>query len=132
MRSVSKVIYPELSYKITGILFAVHNELGRFCNEKQHGNCFAQYLKKFGIKFTREHILPPSFPGEEVGRNRLDFLIEGKVIVELKAKRLMGREEYYQMRRYLKAAGKKLGIIVNFREKYLRPRRVLNSSADEQ
>ncbi len=75
--------------------------------------------------------MPSFFEGELKGRNKVDFYIDNKIFVEVKAKRVLGREEYYQMRRYLKAADKKLGIIVNFRDKYLHPKRILNSSSDE-
>ena len=125
----SKLIYPELSYKIAGILFVVHNELGRLCNERQYADCFENYLKKSGIRYEREKILAPFFDNEAIGRNRVDFLIDGKILLDVKAKRVLTREDYYQMRRYLIAANKKLGIVVNLRDRYLRPKRVLNSSA---
>jgi len=131
MRDFNKLIYPELSYKITGILFMVHNELGRFCNEKQYADAIEKYFKKFNLSYRREKILPPSFEEELKGRNKIDFLIENKIIVEIKAKRLLVREDYYQTKRYLVALNKKLGLLVNFRDKYLRPKRILNSAAKE-
>ena|SRR5258708_25138294 len=124
----TKLVYPDLSYKISGILFAVHNELGRFCNEKQYSDCIEKYLKKFNMSYEREKVLAISFDGEAKGRNKVDFLVDDKIIIEVKAKRILGREEYYQTKRYLEAEKKKLGIIANFRERYLRPRRVLNSA----
>lgn len=54
MDKFSKLIYQGLSYKITGILFATHNELGMFRNEKQYGDCIENYLKKFNIRYQRE------------------------------------------------------------------------------
>ena len=57
----------------------------------------------------------------------VDFLIENKVVLELKAKRMLTREDYYQVRRYLGALDFKLGLLINFRDKYVRPRRILNS-----
>jgi GxxExxY protein len=131
MKDLSIVIYPELSYKITGVLFIVHNELGRYCNEKQYADRVEFYLKKFKIRYEREKVLPKSFENEMNGRNKVDFLIENKIILEIKAKRLLEREDYYQVKRYLIALNKKLGIAVNFRDKYLRPKRILNSSAKE-
>ncbi|MGC9048739.1 MAG: GxxExxY protein [Patescibacteria group bacterium] len=92
----TNLVYPDLSYKINGILFAVHNELGRFCNEKQYADAIEGYCKKIGIKYEREKILPPSFIGELKGRNKIDFLIEDKIILEVKAKRILQREDYYQ------------------------------------
>jgi GxxExxY protein len=92
----NKIIYPELSYKINGILFSVHNELGRFCNEKQYGDVIENYLKLFKIKYEREKILPSSF--EAKSRNRIDFLIDDKIILEIKTKRALDREDYYQVK----------------------------------
>lgn len=121
------IIFKELSYIVTGLLFEVHNELGRYCNEKQYGDLFESKLKEKGIDYKREQIIPKSFTGEQEGRNRIDFIVYNKIILEFKCKRLIDRECFYQTKRYLKAYNKKLGLIVNFREKYLKPKRVLNS-----
>jgi len=123
-----ELIYPKLSYKITGILFEIHNELGKHCNEKQYGDLFARKLQKGKIGFQREKFLPESFRGENIHRNRVDFIIEEKIIIEFKCKRVIERADYYQVKRYLVSLDKKLGLIVNFHEKYLKPRRVLNSN----
>lgn len=130
MRISEKVIYPELSYQLTGVLFAIHNDLGRFCNEKQYCDAIEIYLKKNRINYEREYILPPSFESELKGRNKLDFVVEGKIVLEVKAKRIVEKSDYYQTVRYLKATNKKLGIIVNFRDRFIKPRRVLNSSSN--
>lgn len=122
-----KLIYPELSYQLNGILFTVHNELGRFCNEKQYADAIEKYLSIRGISYEREKILPSSFTGEQEGRNKADFLIDDRVILEIKAKRMFEKPDYYQAKRYLVAMEKKLAILVNFRDKYLKPKRVLNS-----
>ena len=52
---MDKVIHKELSYKITGLLFKAHNDLGRFRNEKKYGDYFEDLLKKEGIKYKRGH-----------------------------------------------------------------------------
>src|SRR4030042_627964 len=121
------IIFPELSYKITGILFSVHNELGRYCNEKQYGDYLEKKFKDSGMEFEREKLLPISFEGENPNRNRIDFLMEGKITLELKCKRVIERIDFYQVKRYLIAFNKKLGILVNFRSKYLQPKRIINS-----
>jgi len=123
----NNLIYKDLSYKITGILFAIHNELGRYKNEKQYADKFEQILKEEEIKYLREINLPPSFQGEKKYRNKIDFIIEDKIIIDFKAKTLITKEDYFQMQRYLTTYKKKLGIIVNFRQKYLKPKRIINS-----
>jgi len=128
---MGKLIYPELSYKINGVLFAVHNELGQFYNEKQYSDLIEHYFKKLNFKYKREKILPPSFKNESEGRNKIDFLIENKIVLELKTKRFLTNEDYYQMKRYLVASNKKLGILVNFRRKFITPKRILNSFVKE-
>lgn len=128
---MEKIIYPGLSYKINGILFATHNELEQFCNEKQYCDFIEECFKNSGIKYEREKVLQPSFEKEHIGRNKIDFLIDGKIILEAKSKRFVVNEDYYQLKRYLTALNKKLGILVNFRRKYIIPKRVLNSFAKE-
>lgn len=119
-----EIIYPELSYKIVGILYAVHNELGRFRSEKQYGDAIERYLKEFGIPYEREKVLPVDFPGEHRGRNKVDFVIADKILLEIKAKRFITKEDYFQAKRYLSASKKRLAILVNFRSRYLSPRRI--------
>jgi len=125
-----KIFYPDLSYKINGILYKVHNRLGRYCNEKQYGDMIEELLKKEGIKFEREKILPKMFEGEKEGRNKIDFLIEEKIVLEIKAKTIIEKSDYYQIMRYLKILNKKLGLLVNFRNRYLRVKRVINPEGE--
>jgi GxxExxY protein len=127
----TKLIYPELSYKINGILFNVHNELGRFYNEKQYCDAIENRLKNLGLSYEREKILSPAFAEEMQGRNKTDFLVEDKIVLEIKTKKFLTRDDYYQVKRYLSVLNKKLGILVNFHRKYIEPKRILNSSAKE-
>jgi GxxExxY protein len=122
-----ELIYKDLSYKITGILFEVQNELGRFCSEKQCGDLLEKKLIERKMRYEREKFLPESFSGEHKNRNKIDFLIEDKIILEIKSKRMIEKSDFYQTKRYLVAFNKKLGILVNFRDRYLKPKRVINS-----
>jgi GxxExxY protein len=106
MGNFTKLIYPEFSYKITGVLFDTHNNLGRFCNEQQYSDFIENEFKKLKIEYEREKILPKFFQAEHKGRNRIDFLIKNEIVLEIKAKRLILREDYYQTRRYLTALNK--------------------------
>ena len=122
-----KIIYRELSYWLTGLLFGVHKELGRFCREKQYGDKLEIVLKSEGIGFEREKTLP-LFEVDNQRTNIVDFSIDNKILLDLKAKPFITKEDYYQMQRYLKASGYKLGLLVNFRSRYLKPLRVINYS----
>lgn len=121
------LLYPELSYKICGLCFYIHNKLGRYRNEQQYADAFEKLLKENKIKYTREKSLPPSFRGERERRNIPDFLIKDKIIVDLKAKEFIEKHDYFQMQRYLTSCNKELGLIINFRQKYLYPKRILNN-----
>jgi GxxExxY protein len=113
-----KVIYPELSYTITGLLFAVHNELGRFAREKQYADLLEIKLKQTHTAFKRELAVSDS-------GNIIDFIVEDKVVLELKAVRMLTREHYRQIQNYLQQTQIRLGLLVNFRSEYLKPVRII-------
>lgn len=120
-----EIILKDLSYKITGICFKVHNELGRFCRERQYSDKLEELLKKENVNYVKE--IEISDLTDSSKGNRADFILESKIIVDLKAKKFITKEDYYQMLRYLKASNLELGLIVNFRNTFLKPKRVLNS-----
>lgn len=106
-----------------GVLFIVHNELRRYCKEKQYQDVFEEKLKQLNIIYEREKKLPLS---TDISGNQVDFLVDSKILIDFKAKKFLLKDDYYQMKRYLKAASLRLGLIVNFRDRYLKPKRVLN------
>ena len=119
----TNLVYPELSYKITGILFETHNQLGRYCREKQYQDTIEEILKTKNICFEREKrtsVLEKDFS------NIADFIVENKIIIECKAKPFITKQDYYQLLRYLKASNMRLGMLVNFRNRYLRPKSIVN------
>ncbi|MEK7207974.1 MAG: GxxExxY protein [Patescibacteria group bacterium] len=122
------IVYPELSFEMTGLCFKVHNDLGRFRNERSYADAFETLLKEKRCVYQREPRLPASFEGERPGRNVPDFIIGGILVIDFKAKHHITREDYYQMRRYLSVLNLKLGLIVNFQQEHVHPKRVLNSS----
>ncbi len=120
-----KLIYPELSYLITGICFNVHNQLGSYSREKQYADLLEKEFKNKGIFYRREY---------KVGDfgNIVDFLVENKIILELKAKTALAREDYNQIQRYLQSLNIKLGLLINFRNKYLKPIRIIRIDTDKR
>lgn len=123
---LDKVLYPELSYALTGLCFQTHNELGRFAKEKQYADYLEQLLIVNKIEYKREIWSPFKLEQGEVRGNIPDFIIEGKIVIECKAKAFITKQDYYQIQRYLKSSNLRLGLLVNFHEKYLKPRRILN------
>lgn len=119
----NKLIHPELSYLITGICFEVHNQTGRYAREKQYCNALENKFRALAIPYKRELIVGQT-------GNRLDFLIDDKIIIEVKAKRIITREDYYQIERYLQILNKPLGLIINFQNRYLKPYRVIRIDTD--
>lgn len=125
--NANKIIYPELSYTLTGLLFIIHGKLDRFCKEKQYGDALEILLKKSSILYEREKVIPIDIDGIIIKSNRADFIIDNKILVELKSIPYITKTEYFQTQRYLKASKLKLGMIVNFRSKYLKPKRIINN-----
>lgn len=113
-----KVIYPELSYTITGILFDIHNELGQYAREKQYGDLLEKHLVEISMPYKREFTIGNS-------GNIIDFVIDNKIILELKATRTIINEHFRQIQNYLQQSNFRLGILVNFRQKYLKPARII-------
>ena len=121
-----EIIEPELSYKITGLCFKIHSELGRFCRERQYSDKFEELLKLNNFNYKREFELKQLAPESPAG-NKVDFLIENRIIIDFKSKIFITKEDYTQMQRYLQAAGIRLGLIINFHSFYLKPKRIINT-----
>lgn len=113
-----KVLHPELSYKITGILFDVHNELGPYSREKQYGDLIEEKLKNYDLPYERKLSIGDN-------GNVLDFIVDKKIILELKTVRILTREHYRQIQNYLQQTGLDLGLLVNFRSRYVKPSRII-------
>jgi len=110
----SDIIYPELSYKIVGSLFSVYNEIGPGHHEKYYQRAVAKALIDSGLKFKEQFFIPLEFHGEIIGKNFFDFLIEDKIILEIKKDNRFSKRHVDQVNRYLKLSGKQLALLANF------------------
>ncbi len=116
--NADKLLYPELSYKIVGLCFDTHNELGRFAREKQYADVLEKEFEDNHIKYQSEFKIGDS-------GNIADFLVDNKIILELKTTRSTSRSHFRQLQNYLQQSRFDLGILINFSDKYLNPKRVL-------
>ena len=116
----------ELTYKIIGCAMKVHNTLGNGFQEVIYQRCLAIELEKAGINFGRELEQTIFYEGVEVGTRRADFVVENKVIVELKA--LIALEDVHlaQAKNYVIAYDFAKGLLINFGAKSLEYKLVFN------
>ncbi len=109
-----ELIFKELSYAIIGAAMEVHRILGPGFLEAVYQAALAHELTLRGIAFEQYVKLPVSYKGELIGDYEADFVIEGKIILELKAVTNLHPRHEAQAIHYLTATGFKLAIILNF------------------
>jgi len=120
------VIHKALSYRVMGILFAVNSELGYGYQEKYYERAVEVHLKKEDIQYKRQIPYDISVQGIKIGRYYLDFLIDNKIILELKRGSYFPRRNIEQVKAYLKITGLELAILANFTPHGVKYLRVLN------
>lgn len=124
-KKVNDFLYENLSYKILGCAFRVYNTLGFGHKENVYQEALAADFRKIGINFEKEKVLPVLYNGEKVGTYKPDFIVEDKIIIEIKAVLFMPKDYETQLTYYLKGTKHKLGFLINFGGKKLDiPRRV--------
>ena len=122
---MSNLVEKELSYKIVGVLFDVYNSLGGGYQEKYYQRSVSQEFKNRNIKFKEQINTSLSFKGNSIGRYFLDFLIEDKVVLEIKVANKFYVRDIKQVLAYLKATNTPLGILANFNRNNLQFKRIL-------
>lgn len=105
----------DLTYKIRGAIFTVHNELGPGLLESVYEAALKYELRSMGLIIKSQVEIPVYFKGECLGLGfKLDLLIENTVIVEIKSLESLKNIHMKQLLTYLKLSKKKIGILVNF------------------
>lgn len=120
------LIYKDLTYKIIGALFGVYNELGYGYQEKYYQRAIAASLNSLKLKFKEQVNLPLKFKQNTIGRYFLDFLIEDKIVLEIKKDSKFHRNNIEQVFAYLKAFDLKLGMLANFSRDGVKIKRIVN------
>lgn len=119
--------YPEseLTGKIIGYAMEVHRILGNGFQEVIYQRALAIEMASQGISFSREHEMDILYKGEHIGQRRVDFFVEGKIMVELKAIVLLEDVHLAQAINYLEAYGLYIGLLINFGNTSLQFKRVM-------
>jgi len=120
------LVYPELSYEIVGCAYEVWDELGSGHLEKIYQKSLAIVLRTKNIKFQEQVYYSLKFRNEIVGKGFLDFLIDDKIIVELKKEGNFSKTHIEQVLNYLKLSDLKLGILINFTKEGIKFKRIIN------
>ena len=121
-----KVVYKELSYEIMGAVFEVFKELGYGFKERHYEDAIAKEFSNKGIKFKRQVPCKLMYKGETIGNYRFDFLVEDKIIIELKRGNYFSKNNITQALQYLKTANLKLAILANVTSYGVKFKRILN------
>ncbi|MFI5251178.1 MAG: GxxExxY protein [Bacteroidota bacterium] len=124
------MIENEISHKIIGCAIEVHRALGPGLLESAYEECFAAEMNEQGLKFERQKPIPLVYRDVKLDCGyRLDFLVEEKVVLELKAIDLVPPVVYAQALTYLRLLDKRLGLVINFHVEQLKEgiRRIANN-----
>ena len=106
----------EITEKIISCAINVHSVLGPGLLESLYEEALIEEFSLRGIPFERQKEVILKYKGKEIGKHRIDLLVEDQVIVELKAVEMMHKIYEAQLLTYLKAMNKRIGLLINFNE----------------
>jgi GxxExxY protein len=121
-----KVYYDSLTEQIISCAYAVGNKLGYGFLEKVYENSMAIELSKAKLEVKTQEPIEVRYEGQIVGDYYADMVVEDDIIVELKAIKSIDEVHFAQCLNYLKATGRKLGLLINFGSNKVMIRRVVN------
>ncbi|MCJ7494508.1 MAG: GxxExxY protein [Deltaproteobacteria bacterium] len=104
----------EITGKVISCAIEVHSTLGPGLLENVYEEALGHEFTLRGIVYERQKEINLQYKGKEIGRHRIDFLVEDEVIVELKAVEGMNKIYEAQLLTYLRAKGKRVGLLINF------------------
>ena len=111
----SSVRTEEIATEIVDAAFSVHANLGPGLLESVYEDCLAFELSDRGLRFERQLVLPVKYKDHRVESGlRLDFLVENRIVLEIKAVEALLKVHTYQVLTYLKLGDFKLGFLINF------------------
>ena len=120
--------YSDITAKIIGCAMKVHSVLGNGFQEVIYQRALAIEMRKAGLEFIRELEMPIFYDNEEIGTRRVDFFVENKIMVELKAITQLEKVNLAQGLNYLEAYKMEIGLLINFGEPSLKFHRLINQT----
>jgi len=127
----NKMNLNDITYKINGCAMKVHNTLGNGFQEVIYQRCLAIELRRADLEFARELEHTIYYDGIEVGTRRADFVVAGKVIVELKAVINLQDVHLAQAKNYVVAYDKPIGLLINFGANSLQFKKIYKTRYDQ-
>ena len=124
--------YKEITDTILKSFYEVYNELGDGFLESVYENALYIVLNSQGLLVERQKNVSVLFRGQNVGDYKVDLLVEGKIIIELKAVRSIDPAHEAQLINYLKATDLEVGLLLNFGRKPQFKRFIFNNKRKEQ
>jgi GxxExxY protein len=121
-------IEDELTYKVIGCAMEVHKTLGNGFQEVIYQRCLALEFQRANIRFEREVEQPIFYKDDHVGTRRADFIIEDKLLVELKAVVQLEDVHLSQAKNYLTAYNFEIGLLINFGSSSMQYKRIFRSN----
>ncbi len=125
--NVADYPYQDLTFAVNGCSMTVLNEIGHGFHEKIYENALALAFEDKGLSFSQQKNYNVMFQGRSVGAFMPDFVVEDKIIVELKTIDKIGPIEKGQVLNYLRASKLALGLIFNFKNQKLEWQRIVLS-----
>lgn len=112
--STNKLLYADITERIIGAAFYVHKSLGEGLSEKTYQTAMAIRLRDLGLLVDEEKVLPVFLGKERAGEQRVDLLVENKVIVETKALHKLSDDHSKKLLACLRNTQYQLGLLINF------------------
>jgi len=127
MKRLVNLLHKDLSYKIQGIAFEVRKNFGLGHKEQIYQEAFEEELKTRGISYKREKTIKVFSPktGKFIGLYRPDFIVDKKIIVELKTYKFVPKQEIRKIYDYLRNSNYELGYLINFASPKLYIKRII-------
>lgn len=118
---ITKIDFDPLSKSVVDVAFQIHQKIGSGLLESIYEDCFSYELQKRGIPFERQKFIPVVYDGTVMAAPlKLDLIVDGKIVVELKSVEKIMNAHSAQILSYMRMADIRTGLLVNFGDPYFK------------